>query len=67
MLQDLDHTQERPNEAEIQLWTHRDDDEDDATVRAMMDEPEDAKELEDAEDLEDACHLYRMATSKPYD
>ncbi len=44
MLQDLDHMQEMPSEANIHLWTHRDDDKDNATVHAMLDAPEDAKE-----------------------
>ena len=79
MLQDLNHTQDTPNKAEIHLWTHGDD-EDDATIWAMLDTPEDAEELEDAEepedaeesedaeeDLEDARHLYRMVTSGPFD
>ncbi len=65
-MKDLDHNQDMPSEADIHLWTHGDDDEE--TVRAMLDTPEDAKEPEDAEeDLEDARHLYRMVTSRPYD
>ncbi len=39
-----------PNEADIHLWTYGEDDEDDATVHAMLDAPEDAKEPEDAEE-----------------
>ncbi len=62
MLQDLNHTQDMPNKAEIHLWTHGDDEE---TVRAMLEELEDAKE--DPEDLEDTGHLYRMVMSRPYD
>ncbi len=68
MLQDLDHTEDTPNEAEICLWTHGDDKEDDETVCVMLDAPEDAEEPEDTEeDLEDTRHLYRMVTSGPYD
>ncbi len=43
-MQDLNHTQDMPSEADIRLWTHGDDDEDDATVRAMLGAPEDAEE-----------------------
>ncbi len=65
MMQDLNHTEEMPNEADIHLWTHGEDNEE--TVCAMLDALEDAKELEDAEgDLEDTRHLYRMVTSRPY-
>jgi len=60
-----------PSKADIHLWTHRDDNEE--TVHAMLDAPEDAKELENTEepgdaeeDLEDARHLYRMVTNRPY-
>jgi len=63
MMYDLDHTQDMPNKAEICLWTHGEDEQDDEeTVCAMIDAPEDAKE-----DLEDAEHLYRMVTKRPYD
>ncbi len=52
-LQDLDTTQEMPNEAEVHLWTHGDD-EDGETVRAMLDTPDIAEEPEDAEDPQEA-------------
>jgi len=66
MLQDLNHIEDMPNKTEIRLWTHGDDDEE--TVCAILDAPEDAEELEDAEeDLKDARHLYRMVMSRPYD
>ncbi len=61
MLQDLEHTQDMPNEADIHLWTHGDDDEDDTTVRAMIDAPEDINNAE-----EDAHFLYQTIMSKPY-
>jgi len=65
MLQNLNHTQDVPNEADIYLWTHRDDNKD--MVCAMLDAPEDAENLEDAkEDLEDAHYLYRAIMGKPY-
>jgi len=71
MLQDLDHTQDMPNKADIHLWTHEENDKDDAMIHAMLDTLEDAEELEEAdedpEDLEDARHLYRMVTGTPYD
>ncbi len=55
-----------PNEAEIRLWTHGDDDEDDATVRAMIDALEDAGEPEEAEetleDYKDTEYLYRVVS-----
>ncbi len=50
MLKDLDHTEEMPSEADIHLWTHRDDDEDSETVRAILEEPENAEEPEDTEE-----------------
>ena len=37
MLQDLNTTQDMPNEAEIHHWTHGDDEEDETTVRAILD------------------------------
>ncbi len=56
-----------PNKDEIHLWTHRNDDKDDATVCVMLDTLEDAEEPEDAEeDLEDAEYLYKMVMSGPY-
>ncbi|SRR6266702_7219156 len=58
-LQDLVTTEDTPNEAEIHLWTHGEDDE--ATVHAMLDTPEDAEEPpEDVEDPQEAFkqHLY---------
>jgi len=51
-LQDLDTTQEMPNEAEVHLWTHGDDDEE--TVCAMLDALEVAEEPEDAKDPHEA-------------
>jgi len=66
MLQDLNHTQDMPNEAETHLWTHREDDKE--MICAMLDTLEDTEEPEEAkEDLEDAKHLYRMVMSNPYD
>ncbi len=66
MLRYIDSNYDLPNKAEVRLWTHRDNDEE--TVRAMLDASEDAEEPEDAEeDLEDARHLYRMVTNRPYD
>jgi len=74
MLQYIDPEYDLPNKAEIHLWTHGQDEEDDATVHAMIDAPEDAEEPEDAkepedaeEDLEDTRHLYSMVTGGPYD
>ncbi len=73
MLRYIDNDYEMPNKAEVHLWTHGDDHEEDdeETVCAMLDAPEDAEELEEAkenpEDLEDARHLYSMVTSGPYD
>ncbi len=59
MLQDLERTQDMPSKADIHYWTHRDDDEDDATVSVMLDALEDAKEPEDAkEDYKEGQHLY---------
>ncbi len=62
MLQDLNHTQEMPSEADIHLWTHRDDNEDDATVHAMIDALEDAKETQ--EEYEEGQHLYWTVTGQ---
>ena len=46
-----------PSEVDIHHWRYRDDNKDIATVRRMLDLPEDAEEPEDAkenaEDLED--------------
>jgi len=60
MLQDLSHDQNMPSEADIRLWTHRDDNKDNATVHTMLDVPEEAEDPEFAENLEDAHALYRM-------
>ena len=62
-LQDLDITQVMPNEAEAHLWTHGEDNEE--TVRAMLDAPEDAEEPEDAEDPHEAF-LWRMHRGGAY-
>ncbi len=62
MLRYINHQYDMPNKDEIHLWTHRNDDEDDATVHAMLDTPEDAEE-----DLEDAEYLYKTVMSGPYD
>jgi len=51
-LQDLTITEDTPNEAEIHLWTHGEDDEE--MVRVMLDAPEDAEEPEDAKDPQEA-------------
>ena len=67
MLRYIDHQYDMPNKDEIHLWTHRNDDKDDATVCVMLDTLEDAEEPEDAEeDLEDAEYLYKMVMSGPY-
>ncbi len=52
-LQDLDTTLEMPNEAEVHLWTHGDDG-DEETVHAMLDAPDIAEEPEDAKDPQEA-------------
>jgi len=52
MLQDLDTTQDMPNRAEIHLWTHGDDNEE--TVRAMLDTLGDAEEPDNAKDPQEA-------------
>jgi len=43
-LEDLDITEDMPNEAEERLWTHGDDEEDEATVRAVIEAAEDPEE-----------------------
>jgi len=43
-LEDLDTIEDMPNEAEVHLWTHGDDEEDEATVRAMIEAAEDPDE-----------------------
>src|SRR6266702_1157373 len=43
-LEDLDDIKDTPNKAEERLWTHGDDEEDEATVRAMIEAAEDPDE-----------------------
>ncbi len=65
MMQDLEHSQEMSSEANIQLWTHGDDEEDSATVHAILDAPEDTKELgETKENYEEGRHLYWTVTGR---
>src|SRR6266702_49719 len=69
MLQDIDHTQSMPNNADICLWTQGEDSEDDDTiVHAMLDTPEAAEEPEEAEETqeeyEEGRHLYWMVTGQ---
>src|SRR6266702_4126075 len=43
-LEDLNTAEDMPNEADRQLWTHGDDEEDEATVRALIETAEDPEE-----------------------
>src|SRR6266702_7484370 len=43
-LEDLDIIENMPNEAEERLWTHGDDEEDEATVRDLIEAAEDPEE-----------------------
>ncbi len=43
-LEDLDIMEDMPNKAEERLWTHGDDEEDKATVRALIEDAEDPDE-----------------------
>ncbi len=43
-LRDLEPLQDRPTDEDIHYWTHGDDEEDEATVRAMIENAEDPEE-----------------------
>ncbi len=55
-LQDLTIKEDTPNEAEIHLWTHGEDDEE--MVRAMLDVPEDAEDPQEA--FKQRCYVLEL-------